>query len=152
MTKVKDLIDVAVDNVYVNFPIDNERYELVSALAEYVKQFAHFNVGALPEVIGWQCGSHAQAFLEETMMTFVRADIACKRLNAEGHTHTAMDWNRASSAIRAITHFRHGSRGFDPSYGDLPDIVRELWRALSHALRQDRTLSTDVPKGRRYPT
>jgi hypothetical protein len=32
MTKVKDLITVAADNVFVHFPIDTERYELRVAL------------------------------------------------------------------------------------------------------------------------
>lgn len=39
MSKVKDLVTVSVDSAFINFPIDQERYELLACVAEVADHY-----------------------------------------------------------------------------------------------------------------
>lgn len=149
MTKVKDLIDVIVDNTFINIPVDSERYELVDLLHPLTME--DLMEMSIPDRVGQQLGENVYRFLLETEKAFLRAQRAARLVDC-GIALTTVDWNRYHSAICALTRVLGGSEGFNPFISNGTAMLLDLWYAYTMALKWANVSSASVPKGRRLST
>lgn len=141
MTKIKDLVTVSVDNAFLLFPIDSERYELAGCVMAY-------NCGILSYAAGERFDTRdmrVRAFILETEENFRKAATAYARLfTSPWECLKAVDFDRAKRVIASFE-----SRPWSETpwrvTGDyvVNDIVTELFVLLQDELEP--ALEPEVP-------
>lgn len=77
MTKIKDLVTVTVENVFRNFPIDSERYELVDLVETMI---AHDSLMAVHEFVETIENERTKSFLITSLDSFLEFAKAAIRV------------------------------------------------------------------------
>lgn len=145
MTKVKDLIDVIVDTVFISFPVDSERYELIDQLVE-VSLWDLSDERYPMANVDYQLGGNVHRFFEETSKTFRRHADAVTVVNL-GAIVSPVVWDRYHRTVCALTRYHFGSSGFDPSVvKHKGDVYVNLWFALADRLQEGRLQDLRVSK------
>lgn len=124
MTKIKDLATVIVDNAFLQFPVDSERYELAIYISNYIGAncIDGLVVSLEPRV---------NRFMKETEQTITRALISLNRtLRLVGCN---ADEDRAKRLCVSLSNF-----GYSPlnilSWND-QEKREHLWFVISDLLR-----------------
>jgi hypothetical protein len=135
MTKVKDLATVIVDNAFLQFPIDSERYELRAVLSHLEFLGLLKSVGVSHVGGGWAL--RVSDFLHESGRLVVRATHAYMTIRyTEEYDGSLVTWDRARRLEMSLRDRQmlevHRS---DPDVRGL--VIRELvWHNIVRKLGQ----------------
>jgi len=140
MTKIKDLVTVTVDNVFRNFPVDSERYELVG-LVVGMNEVSRYN-DELPKIPTTIQDERMKLFLEQTLGNFIQGALAMIRVKAATQ--------RDALPLIVYDRARRCSASFGEGYGGLcgelfshdyvEDIVQDLWSNFLDELVEQHTV------------
>lgn len=134
MSKIKDLATVTVDNAFMLFPVNRERYELADLVESWAIAFM-VSIGTCErQPLPHSQDERINRFLVETNKTFHRAACSVFRVQA-GLGHSTRDWDLYRRVLYALHKFHYESEGFDPGLAD-GDIVADLWSAFCDAFKK----------------
>lgn len=150
MTKIKDLVSVVLDNVFVMFPIDSERYELTSAAFTYWQNRLISETASCAAVSSDSRICDMLEAIDQTFLRCVQAYLRSSSIRAD--EPTALDIDR-SNRVKAAFHDVHLPLSV---YGSTPRLGRAictfLWSSLVDQLLHDKALQSTVPTDRRLST
>jgi hypothetical protein len=121
MTKIKDLVTVTVDNVFRNFPIDSERYELIDYIGLMLEESSDdvFPIH-VPMIEQWR----TKSFLDATFETFALGAVSLLRvqLSVDSSDVPSVVLDRARRFAASLSSW---DAGYDPELDSRENI--ELW-------------------------
>jgi hypothetical protein len=148
MTKIKDLATMAVDNAYMLFPVDLERYELQSCVSAFLNDpdFCRDNNWRLP-----LCDERITAWLRQTDTALLRAAQSFWQVQQDAPlpSRAGLLHDRARRCETTIRLWILDTRWERARVASPEVLVHYLWQAIRLAFHQADATSADVPKGRR---
>lgn len=103
MTKIKDLVTVTCSNVFIHYPVDSERYELIVA----VGKCWHNRVYGCPSTLP-SGDMYINSMVKEIELTMTRCADALATLSFRPSTYlTRLDRDRAQRAYACLTQERY---------------------------------------------
>jgi hypothetical protein len=152
MTKVKDLATVNVDNAFLLFPVDKERYELFVRVRDWVSDGVRpidllHEADEVWRVKEWY--SYVHKNLTEAALAF-RQIYVCKHNLLNGIT---VDRARRVQATLLNYHYGHMQMVEYYSRASTSIVVQALWEVVVHRMgTTPGFLSTVIENDRRNPT
>jgi len=148
MTKIKDLATMAVDNAYMLFPLDLERYELRSCVSTFMSDPGSCWDREWRLPLG---NERIAAWLRQTDSTLLRAAHSFWQVHNDAALpkRAALLLDRARRCEATILAWNTGVRWERARVTSPEVLVHYLWQAVQLAFSHADAMLADVPKGRR---
>lgn len=123
MTMAKSLVTVTVDNVFRNFLIDEERYELLDVVEEMTSVFFKTEILSVPRIKN----ERIKAFLEGVIENFALGATSMLRTYAVDDYPTVVPLIVHDRARRAAASMYHGENEYDPDLSPRHNVRLWMW-------------------------
>lgn len=142
MTKIKDLVTVLVDNAFLLFPVDTERYELRGHACAYL-----LRLHGLREKHPSDQDERVKSFLDETDKTIVRCSFAFARDFSTDSSRTKADDHRARLVMASFDRLDLQDCWDQVDFADAAAVRNALWWLFIVAIQDRRSIGQQiVPK------